>query len=168
MILQLSDFESGLTQISTNEYTSANLLSYLTEENEKKYIYQIFGKTLGDEFLADLSGTPSVPNTAKWQLVFSQFDYEVNDYGINCIGIKEILKYLLYRDYVSQQPIKNTITGNSSVRGEASDPNGMVKKVTVIYNRAAEEIDTLQHYIVLNSTDYPNFRGQIFEYQTGL
>ena len=170
MILQVSDFANGITSISgtgNNDYAAADFETYLSEETEHKYIYHILGSTLGQEFIDDLTGTPQVPTHAKFQTIFSHFFFDFGTSKADCKGLKEILIYLFYRDYVNGQPIRNSITGNVSTKGEATSPEGLVGRSTIIYNRAVNEIDKLQYYVSENSDTYTDFGGVIFTLQTG-
>jgi len=167
MILSTSDFLNGVTKISQDQNAVANFAEYLTVNKENSYIKKIFGVTLGQEFINDLTGTPSAPVAAKWQLIFSYFDFSVSDYNESCIGLKEILKYLFYNDFVSEQAIINQSMGNGAVRQEATNREGLVKKSTIINNRAVEQIDLLQYYIN-DSVNYTSPSGQQFEFESAI
>ena len=168
MILSTSDFLSGVTKISQDQNAVANFAAYLTANRENSYIKKMFGVVLGQELIDDLAGTPSVPVTAKWQLIFLYFDFDISGYNESCIGLKEILKYLFYNDFVSEQAIINQSMGNGSVRQEATNREGLVKKSTIINNRAAEQIDLLQYYISQHPTNYSNPSGQQFELESAI
>jgi len=58
--------------------------------------------------------------------------------------------------------------GNGSVRQEATNREGLVKKSTIINNRAAEQIDLLQYYISQYPTNYSNPSGQQFELESAI
>ena len=166
MILAVTDFEGNSTAIDQSIYSK--LPTYLSATKEEKYIKKTFGSTLGAEFIADLTGTPSRPQTAKWTDIFDEFVFDNGGYSYSCSGIYEILKFLFYNDFVSEQKILNQAGGNSSVRVEASDLEGLIGKTTIIHNRAVENICVLQAYIQLNSSTYSDFMGQSFELQSGL
>ena len=171
MILQVEDFQAGLIKIAgslSDQSTTANLQTFITSNVENGYIREMLGYELGNEFIADLSGTPSVPADPKWTYIFNEFDFEHNSRPYTCNGIKSILTYLIYNDYVSQQNIQNYFGGNGSVRTEAATSEGITGKTTVIHNRAVEQIDRLQAYIKDNSDTYDNFKGILFQFQSGI
>ena len=162
MILSSSDFENGETKISQNQFNLVNFNTYLTEEKENSYIKDIFGTTLGQALIDDLAGDPSTPTDAKWQTIFNFFSFDESGLNQDCIGIKDILKYLFYHDFVSGQNILNQSGGNSSVRIESSNPEGLIKRSTVIYNRAVDNICTIQYYVSQDSVSYPDYYGKLF------
>ena len=57
MILSTSDFLSGVTKISQDQNAVANFAAYLTANRENSYIKKMFGVTLGQELIDDLSKT---------------------------------------------------------------------------------------------------------------
>ena len=162
MILSTTDFATGYVKISQNQNTIQDLQTYITTAKENSYIKDILGVELGEAFIADLSGDPSEPITAKFQLIFDFFTF--SDHGLNekCIGLKEILKYLVYNDYTSQQKTLNQAGGNSRVQTEASIDEGLVDKTTFIYNRAAMQICSLQYFVSQDPVLYPGYYGQLF------
>lgn len=167
-ILTSADFENGETKISQNQFNIANFNTFLTEAKENSYIKDILGTTLGQAFIADLTGDPATPTDAKYQLIFSFFSFDESGINESCIGLKEILKYLFYNEFVSGQNIINQSGGNSSVRIEASNPEGLIKRSTVIYNRAVENICILQYYVCQDSTSYPDYNGKFFHLESAI
>lgn len=166
MILATSDFEEGINSIDQGKYS--DLSTYLGATKEEAYIKRIFGTTLGTEFITDLTGSPSRPQTTKWTTIFNEFVFDYNGYSHACSGLYEILKFLFYNDIVSQQATTNQAGGNSGLSVEASVQGGIIGKDTVLYNRAVENICTLQIYLIDNSDTYTNYQGQNFELQSGL
>ena len=161
MILATTDFESGLTRIAQDSNTIIDLTTYLTTDNEKRYIYDVMGKTLGDLFIADLVN--GVPQTAKYLTIFNPFHFVEGDTTYSNIGLKEILKYFVYFEYTSSQTVINQSGGNQGILTEASTPEGLIKKGEIIYNRAVDNTTNLQCYLIDNSTDYPDFAGQMLD-----
>lgn len=166
MIVQLSDF-TGSNHVAGDIYSKASQELLLLEGKENSFIYQILGTTLGQEFINDLAGDPSTPQTAKWQTVFSFFNFDV--FGPeDCVGLKSILVSLFRNEYVNGQLIINSINGNVNVKSEAADNEGTISKNTILYNRTVFEICKLQAYIIENSDIYSDFEGLRFEGQLGL
>ncbi len=172
MILQVDDFSAGLTKIAgslSDQSTTANLQTFITADIENEYIRNMLGYELGNEFIADLSGSPSVPADERWVKVFNSFNFEYNSRAWTCNGIKSILTYLIYNDYVSQQNIQNQFGGNVSTRSEAATNEGIIGKTTIVHNRAVEQVDRLQAYIQTTTEyTYENFKGIKFEPQSGI
>ncbi len=166
MILSEQDFKTGDLQISENDYS--DLDAFITDAIETSYIRKMFGTTLGDVFLADLSGDPSVPTSPEWLAVFAQFDVDRSGYSEPCTGIKEILKGFIYRDYVSQQSVINQAGGNKSVRVEASDNEGFPKKSTIFYNRAIENYCILIYFLDQDSATYTDLKPGWFNTESAI
>lgn len=160
MILETTDFATGLTRIAQDQNTVIDLQTYITADTEKALLYRIMGKTEADLFIADLTAsTPQTPQTAKWTALFSAFTWENGSMVYSNIGLKEILKYYIYFDYVSTQPVINQSGGNAHLSQEASNPEGIIKKADVLINRAYIEATNLQWYMNYNSDTYPNFEA---------
>lgn len=159
MILQTTDFLSGELRISQDENTRATLASFITADKEKALIYELMGSTLGQAFLDDLTGDPSVPQSAKWTLIFNPFYYDISDIPVNCNGLKEYLKGRIYYDFVQFQATVNQASGNVVNASEATSPEGIFKKADVMYNRAISTSYEIQYYLSIDSTTYPDFKG---------
>ena len=153
-------------QIETNfQPIFADLQTYLTDAHETAILYKIMGKTEADLLIADLDASGD-PQSAKWIAIFSDFNFVTSNISWNCIGVKEILKYFVYSEYVGGQSIVNSIAGNVTQSFEASSPEQLIKKADVIWNRAARNVDILQYYMSQNSTDYPNLISCSIEYNS--
>ena len=167
-ILKTTDFASGYTKIATDQYTDTDLATFLVDKKLYSIIKRIMGDELGQAFIDDLTGDPAVPTTAKWITIWNDFEAVVDDIPFYCLGLKNILVYLTYCDFVSQQSIVNISTGNKSINQEAANTEGLMKKSVVVNNRAVEAVRYLQIYLDDNPTDYPNFDGCNFDYQSML
>lgn len=164
IILQASDFNSGVTKIGYNDLTQSSLESAFTDAKQTDWIYQAIGKTEGDLFIADLSSYE--PTSAEWIAIFSEFNFEISSKTYFCIGFKEILKHLAYYEYVSDEPIFNTPAGNKTLSTEAATNEGIIKKATVLYNRAVDNIHIMRCYMDENSSDYPNLESQYIPFNS--
>ena len=167
-ILKVTDFASGYTKIATDQYTDSDLELFLIDKKLYATIKRIMGDELGQAFIDDLTGDPAIPVTAKWVTIWNDFEATVDDIPFYCIGLKDIIVYLTYCDFVSQQSIVNISSGNNSINQEAASKEGLMKKSVVVNNRAVEGIRYLQLYLDDNPTDYPNFDGYNFDYQSML
>ena len=162
MILDADDFDSGYARIAQDDLDIADLETYLTDAKETAIIYSIMGKTEGDLFIADLD-VNGEPQTAKWIAIFSEFNWIYGSSTWFNIGLKEILKYFIYSEYVGGQSIINQMGGNSSINQEASTPEGIIKKSTIVWNRGVLNTNNLQAYMNDNISDYPDLEMQCIE-----
>lgn len=164
LILQASDFESGEVKVGYNDLTQTDFETYFSDAKQIKWIYEVMGKTEGDLFIADI--TSYEPQTAKWITIFNELNFEVGNCTYYTGGIKKILEYLAYHDYVNDQSIFNTPAGNKSVKAEASDREGLIKKSCILFNRAVDYTHVLRYYMQENSSDYPNLEQQTLPYSS--
>ena len=93
-IIQRQDFLSGITSITENQFSVDELDFYITEKLENTNIRLILGETLGDAFIADLTGTPRVPQTAKYLTIFNELDFSISNEPYYSTGLKDILRVL--------------------------------------------------------------------------
>lgn len=164
MILATSDFDSGMTSISQGNYS--DLDSYLSSVKENAIIKRILGETLGQEFIDDLTGSPSRPQAAKFTTIFNELQFDYSGLPYYTCGLYEVLKYLTFAEYSSQQSVINQSGGNMGVTLEASEMEGLISRSDVILNRAVMNIHALQLYVQDNSATYTDYDGVIFEYNS--
>lgn len=164
-ILKTTDFQSGKTRISQDQYSTADLEAFIGDQENYGRIKHIFGATLGQELIDDLAGDPAEPQTAKWITLFSEFNYNFDDVPVYCIGLKEVLKRLCYYDYVLQQAEQNQMNGNQVAQSEASSAASFQLKAVRIYNEAVNGIRQLQLYVSDNSDTFSDYDGFYFEFE---
>jgi hypothetical protein len=160
-IIQRQDFLSGITSITENQFSVDELDFYITEKLENTNIRLILGKTLGDAFIADLTGTPRVPQTAKYLTIFNELDFSISNEPYYSTGLKDILKKMVFVSFTSDQTTFNSGSGNIRIVQEAAQANSLVTKNGLITNRNYESITNLQNYVMENPTDYPDFKGYV-------
>lgn len=158
-ILSVDDFKTGITQIASDEYSRDILLTFIDEEWENQQIKLMLGATEGQAFIDDL--VSGIPQAAKYTKLFNSFSYEVSNHPHRCIGIKEILKRLLYYNYTNQQANDQTSGGNMAVNQEAASPLNY-SLTHRLRNEAVNEVEKLQNYCIRNKETYPSFE---FVYQ---
>lgn len=164
-ILLPTDFSSGRYKIATNQYTETNLTDKITYV-EDTYLPKLFGKELNDLFIADLSGSPSVPTTARFLTVFNPLDFQTNGCLFQSQGIKVMLQGFVYYHFESEAVARTTTVSPSIPKGENSD-NVSAHGVDVIgkYNEAIVTLQTLQYYMqVEEDATYPEYEGVIVNF----
>lgn len=158
-IIQRQDFHSGITAITENQFSVDELDFYITEKLENNNIRLILGKTLGDAFIADLTGTPRIPQTAKYVTIFNELDFTISNEPYHTTGLKDILKTMVFISFTSDQTTFNSGSGNMRIIQEAAQSNSLITKNGLLTNRNFENITSLQGYVRENPTDYPDFNG---------
>lgn len=169
IIISSNDFVNGEYLINNNDNTKQNLKDYITNY-ERTFIYELLGIELGDLFISDLDAITKKPQTQRFIDIYEPVYFQ--KYG--CIyqskGIKEMLKGLVYAQFVSSQNFKNTINGNTQgiyQIGETGQTvsavrNGVVQK----YNKSVSSFKSIQFFIHTNSSVYPEFEGVLKEYES--
>jgi len=163
-IVQTSDFSTGKYKLAVNRFSTADLTVFI-QQREREYLVRLLGAELYALFIADLTGTPSVPQDARFTAIFeaNQWDYDTNDPTISD-GIKEMLKGIIFYHYVKDNNAYHTITGLVSNNNENSTPETKEKGmqyITQLYSNALETYSAIQRYISENSTTYPEFNGKV-------
>ena len=161
-ILTTNDFPKGKYELHTGMYDQARIDEYITRY-ETRYLVELFGKELYDEFIADLTlggGTPTEARFLKlWEPLF--IDCPSGSGVIQSEGVKELLKGFIYYEYVQDLINQMSSIGNVVPVGENSE------KATTLYttmygryNDAVKSWRTIQYEICIESpAEYPNFSG---------
>lgn len=173
-ILTINDFPKGKYELHTGMYTQARIEDYI-ERYEKRYLIELFGKELHDEFIADLTLGGGTPTEARFIKLWEElsidcpgglvFGYHLRKGVIHSEGIKEMLKGFIYYEYIQDTVNQMSSIGNTVPVGENSE------KATTLYttmygryNEAVKSWRTIQYCICKNIIDYPNFSGNIKEF----
>lgn len=143
---------TGKYELHTGVYDQNKLQDYINKY-EKRYLIELFGATLFDDFIADLdvNDEPESPNFIQ---IFDEFHQNVNLYHLLISeGILEMLKGFIYFEYSKDQMNQQTPFGNVSQLSENS------KKVTTLnsmmytrYNEAVKTFNAIRSFMILNST----------------
>jgi hypothetical protein len=154
------DYESGILLIATNKHTEDTLQAYI-DEYDVPYLQDMLGCELYELFLADLVN--GVPQSQRFIDIFEPFCKDDDCYGIQkSEGIKIMVKYFIYWEYVKQQRVNNTNTGDVINENEVSRvARPPETKLYSTYNKAIKTYCAIQWFICDNLTVYPEFEGVI-------
>jgi hypothetical protein len=156
IIVQISDF-TGFWAIATSNKTEDNLQEMI-DLQERMYIDKLLGKELADLFVEDLED--GVPQDEIFTAIFEPFTDNCGNYSR---GIKDILKGLIYHDYVSPNQSFHSQSGiginevdTTAVQSfENAARNGEIR-----WNDAIESYEVVQKYITDNLSTYPTYDGK--------
>ena len=149
MIVNISDF-TGKYQLSTGMYDTVKLQDYI-DKYEKRYLIELFGANLYDEFISDLD-TNNIPQSPNFLKVFNPF-YENLTFRQLIIseGIKEMLKGFIYFEYSKDLINQMTPYGNVRPISENSEPvSTLYSMIYARYNEAIKSYKAIQMYIQVN------------------
>lgn len=161
MIVSIGDF-TGKYELHTGIYDVNKLQAYI-DKYEPKYLRELFGITLYNEFISDLTlvNNQYVPQSPNFIFLFDPFAEDVYLYRMLISdGIKEMLCGFIYFEYVKDMMNTMTPFGNTISRSELSRQTTTLN--TLMYNRYNEAIKTftaIRDYIFLHWNDFP--LGQI-------
>lgn len=173
--LTTADFASGKYKIAQDNFSTASLQSYI-DKFEKVYLQSLLGVDLYDLYIAAVDGNGGVNPPAGIYLDIHQpfaadnrnpicSSDEIAAYYHGSIvrseGILEMLKGFIYFEFVRDQPVKNTISGeveNNVEQGKVlnSVQSGLREK----FNAAVMTHIAIQWKIGQSSSSYPLFNGQ--------
>jgi hypothetical protein len=149
MFLTINDF-TGKYQLSTGMYDVDKLQNYI-DKYEKRYLIELFGAKLYDEFISDLS-VLNVPKSPNFLKVFNPFYENVTlRQLIISEGIKEMLKGFVYFEYSKDLINQMTPYGNVRPISENSEPvSTLYSMIYTRYNEAIKTYKAIQTYIQVN------------------
>jgi uncharacterized protein YidB (DUF937 family) len=157
MIVNVSDFV-GKYELHRGQYDSPIIQDYI-DIYEKRYLIELFGSELFDQFFADLDNS-NVPQSPNFQFVFNPF-YE-NVFLHNIIqseGIKQMLKGFIYFEYLKDKTDQITPNGMVVPSNENSTTASTIYSMMYArYNEAIRTFRAIQTHIAIN-TNQPT--GQI-------
>lgn len=160
MIVTLSDFSTGKFELHRGMYDNSKIQNYI-DVYEKRYLIELLGVELYNEFEADLTAGGGTPTEQRFIDIFNELNF---DYAF-CIyqseGIKEMLVGFIYYEYLADQINQMTPNGNVLPKGENSDrATTLYQTVYSRYNLAVKSYDTIQKHIWLNRSNYDKFNGK--------
>jgi len=170
-ILTISDFPKGKYELHTGMYDQARIEDYI-ERYETRYLVQLFGKALYDEFITDLNAGGGTPTEARflklWEPLF--IDCPGRHGVIQSEGIKEMLKGFIYYEYVQDLINQMSSIGNVVPVGENSEKaTTLYNTMFARYNEAVKSWRTIQYEICFeNPSEYHNFSGNQKYFNTWL
>jgi hypothetical protein len=149
MFLTVQDF-TGKYQLSTGMYDVTKLQDYI-DKYEKRYLIELFGAKLYDEFISDLD-VANVPESPNFLKVFDPFYENVTlRQLIISEGILEMLKGFVYFEYSKDLINQMTPYGNVRPISENSEPvSTLYSMIYARYNEAIKSYKAIQLYIQIN------------------
>jgi hypothetical protein len=149
MFLTVQDF-TGKYQLSTGMYDVAKLQDYI-DKYEKRYLIELFGAKLYDEFMSDYN-VANVIQSPNFLKVFNPFYENVTlRQLIISEGIKEMLKGFVYFEYSKDLINQMTPYGNVRPISENSEPvSTLYSMIYARYNEAIKSYKAIQTYIQIN------------------
>jgi hypothetical protein len=166
MFLTPTDF-TGKYELHTGMYDTAKLQSYI-DKYEVRYLRELLGVTLYNEFVSDLT-IQYVPKSPNFLQLYNPFAEDVNMYQmLESDGMLEMLKGFIYFEYSKDLMMQQTTYGGVQQTAENSKVLNTLQ--SLIYNRYNEAVRTyraIQDYILLNTTMPTNQVVEISQWSAG-
>ncbi len=163
-IVKTTDFV-GKYKISQNGFSETDLQAFI-DKYEKVYIRRLLGLVTGDLFYADIAVTTYLPPADPIYLVlFNPIASVINGCEIISNGVKEMLLGFIYWEYTRFASTQNTLNGNVMQENETSKAiDWMSTPIYDNYNEAVKSYSAIQYFINNDTTNYPDYNGQILGY----
>lgn len=152
MIINISDF-TGKYEIHSGLYDQSKLQDYINIY-EKRYLIELFGASLYNEFISDLDPL-NVPQSPNFLTIYNPFEMDTNVVIPHQIviseGIKQMLKGFIYFEYLKDTT--NQTTPNGLVIPSNENSTTATTLYSMMYTRYNEAIKTyraIQWYIIDN------------------
>jgi hypothetical protein len=158
--LTYSDFGKGRFELHSGKYTQDEINAYI-DTFERQYLVKLLGADLYNLFKTDCAnGTPATEIYVK---LFEPFEYDLHC-GYETIisdGIIEMLKGLIYWQYLKDKMNQVTTAGVVKPQGENSIPGDAMNSLySNRYNQSVKTYEAIQRYILDNCSEYPTFNGK--------
>lgn len=149
MIVDIADFV-GKYELHTGMYDQAKLQDYI-DIYEKRYLIELFGAELYNDFIADLNNQ-NVPKSPNFLFVFNPFYENVMLHTIiQSEGIKQMLKGFIYFEYLKDTT--NQMTPNGVVipsNENSTTASTLYTMMYARYNEAMRSFRAIQTHITIN------------------
>lgn len=163
IFVQPADFSEGRTKLAINEYNTEALQSYI-DEHEIPILQQLLGVDLYNLFIADYNAVPANEfSEARFIAIYNPFALDTDCSVIQSIGIKEMLKHIIFFYYERDNPNKQTSAGAVRQKNDNSTPlTGVQIGLPQVYNTGISTYHAIQYYIKQynpENYDYSEFNG---------
>ena len=152
------DFSKGKYELHTGMYEQAKINAYI-DKYERVYLIKLLGVDLFNLFVADLVN--NVPQSQKYLKLYNSFEYD----NANCDiviseGMVEMVKGLIYFQYLKDQTNQIAVSGNVRPLGENSENVSTLNSMIYTrYNEAIKTYKAIQRYICDYSGEYTEYNG---------
>lgn len=167
MITAPTDFV-GKYALSQGIYNTPDYQYYI-DKYESKYLKELLGIDLYNDFNADLILGAGVPTEPRFITIFEPLDFQWNNGNFTSEGMKQMLVGLIYFEIVRDFDNQITPIGNVSPKGENSDKvRSYNSTMWNRYNEGITSFRAIQCYILKEREDYNLFNGKNKLYATWL
>ena len=161
--IQLEDFEKGELSIQETIYGEGDLQEVI-DKQEKSVLVDLLGHELYLDFIADWDNAPAEEfSEARFKTIYDELYFVYCGHQLESIGIKEILKHVVFYEYMRRAGISKNTNGFCKIIDDNSKPlSGNGAGIYEYYNKGIRSYDAIQLYIGYNpeSYDYKKYLGE--------
>ena len=161
-IVEISDF-IGSVAIQEGKFTTPNF-DDIRDEWTNHHIRQLLGAELGNLFIASLVN--GVPSAGRFKTIFDPFSEDINSFVNESLGIKYMIKVIIWFYFARNNNVDVQLTGNVSSLAENSESSTDGFNLVRNYNKGIRTGRAIQRFIRDNSATYPEYKGQRLLYTT--
>lgn len=161
LYINIADLK-GQTKVAKDKFSVIAEQDYL-DKYEVRYLQDLLGAELYDDFATDFALTGTVPTDPKFLEIWNAFNMD-DSCGIRrSEGILEMLSLFIFFEFTRDQPVKNAIGGNMiSEQANSREAASYETNIFTNYNQALETYWAIQWIICDNPNgyDWSKFNGQ--------
>jgi len=139
----------GVINIDTSKHAVRDEINLFCEEFEPIYLRTLMGSQMYYDFVANITDAKYV-DLIDNDIVFN-YDLITERYT----GLRNMLKYFIYYQYVKSQSGFNTSLGQSIAESNNSKPITPNRELLRAYNLGVEKFNTASRYIESKGSEYP-------------
>ena len=155
LFVQASDFSVGELKLARGQFSEPDLQNTI-DRLEPSILKDLLGCDLYDLFTTDWDPVTKTFSTARFTDLYNAFCEDDNCGQVRSKGMKEMLKYFVWYEYISEQAFQNRVTGErkqdaeNSTRAKFDEFAPFTK-----YNEAIDTYWAIQWFMCENSSTYP-------------
>ena len=161
------DFKNNDLSIGYNKHQEATLQNYINRV-EPEVLKALLGSPLYTAFIADWDAAPAESfSEARFETIYNALCYEEGSKQYQSEGIKRMLMYFIYFEYIRDNNIQKRPVGLVENENENAEIASTSKAaIFTEYNSGIDTYKIIQLYINNNpeSYDYEDYNGQFKEY----
>jgi len=156
MFVKPEDFSKGILRLPSTQANDIDLQTVI-DRVEPDILQKMLGCALYELFIEDYNTDPENEfSEERFKKIYDKFCQD-DDCGIvQSEGIKEMLKYFIYVDYVNNFPVQVVDKGIVRVNAENSE-NATQQQMglPLTYNKGVDTYAAIQWFMCENEADYP-------------
>lgn len=162
LYIQISDFK-GQDKVARDKFTKPELQEYI-DKFEVRYLQDLLGCELYDEFALDFAIIGTEPTDPKFTEIWNQFCMDDNCGIRRSESIVGMLSLFIYFEFLRDQKVKNNIGGiNKNEQANSIEASFRESNIYTNYNQSLESYWAIQWLICSNPNeyDYSKYNGQV-------